>query len=279
MSKKQGKLQIFPKDNPWNQDVSEKPTRKRSDEYIASIGADESIHPDFGTIWEGEPNGIPYTMIDGNQKKVEIEFDYDDESDAGPYPIPKNAAQEASGDGHIILIDKDNHILYELFDASKSGNAWRAGSGAIWDLDSNKLRTKYWTSADAAGLPIFPGLVRYEEVKSGEIKHALRFTAENTQKAFISPARHFASDDTSSSVLPMGLRIRLKKDFDISGFSKTNQIILKALKKYGMFLADNGGNWFISGAPDKRWDDEELGELKEIEDSNFEAVNTGSIEH
>ncbi|TET34296.1 MAG: hypothetical protein E3J72_14740 [Planctomycetota bacterium] len=277
-----GTLQIFPSDNPWNTDISGYPVHPNSDNYIASIGAAGTLHPDFGTEWMGAPNGIPFCVVGGSQPLVNVSFTYAGESDPGPYPIPDDAPIEggpgSTGDRHVIVIDRDNHMLYEMFDSHKVAGGWDAGSGAKFDLDSNALRPKYWTSADAAGLPIFPGLVRYGEVASGEITHALRFTVVNSQRAFISPARHFASSSTDANRPPMGLRLRLKSGFDISGFSAKNQVILTALKKYGMFVADNGGNWYISGAPDMRWDDDELGELKTIEGSNFEAVYTGDIE-
>ncbi|MHC4660888.1 MAG: hypothetical protein ACYS8W_04305 [Planctomycetota bacterium] len=275
-------LQILPSDNPWNTDISGYAVHANSDNYIASIGAATTLHPDFGTEWAGAPNGIPFCIVNGTQPKVPITFTYAGESDPGPYPIPDDAPIEGgpsgTGDRHVIVIDRDSHTLYEVFDAHKEVVGWSGGSGAIFDLDSNALRPKYWTSADAAGLPIFPGLVRYDEVESGVINHALRFTVSVSQRGFISPARHFASSNTDPNVPPMGLRLRLKAAFDISGFSPRIQVILTALKKYGMFVADNGSDWYISGAPDMRWDDDELGELKTIQGSSFEAVYTGDVE-
>jgi len=278
-----GDLQIFPPDNPWNTDISSFQVHPDSAEFISSIGKNKNIHPDFGTIWNGAPNGIPYVIVPGSTPLVNIRFTaYGEESDPGPYPVPDDAPVEggnnSDGDRHVIVIDSDNKILYELYRAFKVADGWEAESGAKWDLDSNDLRPKYWTSADAAGLPIFPGLVRYEEVEAGEINHALRFTVSRTQRGFIYPARHFASSSNDPSRPPMGLRLRLKSSFDISGFPEKIRVILTALKKYGMFVADNGGDWYISGAPDQRWDDEELRELKKLRGSDFEAVYTGDIE-
>ena len=274
-----GVLQVFPTDNPWNTDISGEAVDPNSSNLIASIGNDVNLHPDFGTIWQGKPIGIPYNVVSGTQSKVKINFNNTAESDPGPYPIPSNATAEAGSDKHVLVLDKDNKILYELYNASKnSDNSWNAGSGAIFDLTSNQLRTDYWTSADAAGLPIFPGLVRYDEVvEKGEINHALRFTVDISRNAFVHPATHEASDETSNNRPPMGMRVRLKAPFNISTFTPHIQVILKALKKYGMFVADNGSNWFISGSPDSRWDDGELDQLKTIAGSNFEVVKMGTV--
>ncbi len=277
--------QVFPSDNPWNQDISSAEVDPNSDNLIASIGLNIGLHPDFGTVYSGAPNGIPYIVVAGNQPRVPINFTaYGDESDPGPYPMPADAPIEggptSSGDRHVLVIDRDNWKLYELFYAFpiNNGASWDAACGAVFDLNSNALRPAGWTSADAAGLPIFPGLVRYDEVfEQGEIKHALRFTAQRTRRAYVYPARHFASSDTSPNRPPMGMRVRLKAGFDISNFSPRMQVILRALKKYGMILADNGSNWYISGAPDLRWDDNELGTLKTIKGSNFEVVRMGTI--
>lgn len=277
-------IQIFPSDNPWNVDISDFPIHPHSDNFIASVGGEKGLHPDFGTEWQGVPNGIPYVVVPGSQPMVMITFTaYGDESDPGPYPIPDEAPVEggngSTGDRHVIVIDRENLMLYELYRAFKVTNGWEAESGARWDLRSNDVRPKYWTSADAAGLPIFPGLVRYNEVLEGEIDHALRFTVSKTQCGFIFPARHFASSSHNPNFPPMGLRFRLKSGFDISGFSSHNQVILKALKKYGMFVADNGGDWFISGAPDDHWDDDDLSQLNKIKGKDFEVVYTGEIEN
>jgi hypothetical protein len=275
----------FPADNPWNQDISNAPVDPNSNNLIASIGNTVNLHPDFGTVWNGAPNGIPYIVVSGTQPLVPMNFIwYDDESDPGPYPVPPDAPIEggpgSTGDRHVLVIDRDNWKLYEMGNAYpvNGGASWNAGGGAIFDLNSNALRPAGWTSADAAGLPIFPGLVRYDEVfEQGEIKHALRFTAQNTRRAYVYPARHFASNDTNPNRPPMGMRVRLKASFNISTFSPRIQVILIALKKYGMFLADNGSNWYISGAPDPRWSDNELNALKTIAGSNFEVVQMGTI--
>jgi hypothetical protein len=274
-----GWLQVFPEDNPWNKDISNEPVDPNSDNIISGIGNETKLHPDFGTVWENAPIGIPYNLVGKDQPMKTISFQYHSESDPGPYPIPPNALIESGSDRHLIVIDTVNLKLYELFDANRTGNNnWTAGSGAVFDLTSNALRPDYWTSADAAGLPIFPGLVRYDEVvEKGVINHALRFTVRNTRDAFIHPATHAASSSSNENYPPMGMRVRLKAGFDITGFSTHVQVILKALKKYGMFVADNGSNWYITGAPDSRWDDEELGELKTIQGKNFEVVKSGTV--
>ena len=277
--------QVFPADNPWNQDISTSPIDPNSNNLIASIGLNVGLHPDFGTVYAGAPNGIPYIVVAGSQSTVPINFTaYGDESDPGPYPVPPSAPIEggpsSNGDRHVIVIDRDNWNLYEMGYAFpvNNGTSWNANCGAIFDLNSNALRPASWTSADAAGLPIFPGLVRYDEVfEQGEIKHAVRFTVQNSRRAYVLPARHFASSDTSVNRPPMGMRVRLKSAFDISGFSPAMQVILRALKKYGMIVADNGSNWYISGAPDPRWNDDELSTLKTIKGSNFEVVQMGTI--
>jgi hypothetical protein len=277
---------VFPADNPWNLDISGYPVHEMSETWISKINEGQSaarqrLHPDWGSPRE---YGIPFMVVDNSTPKVEIVYtDYGDESDPGPMPIPPNAMVEggddATGDRHVLIINKDECKLYELFNAHKhqSGNGWNASSGAIFDLTINDHHPDGWTSADAAGLPIFPGLVRYDEVKAGEIKHALRFTVPKTRRAYIHPARHYASQLTDAAYMPMGVRFRLKADFDISGFSNDAKVILTALKKYGMMLADNGSNWFITGATDPRWDDDAIGQLKQVPSTAFEAVNTGKI--
>jgi len=274
---------VFPPDNPWNTDISEYPGHPDSQIFIDAIGKDKKLHPDFGTTWQGVPNGIPFVTVTARQPPVPVIFTlYPEESDPGPYPVPDNAPVEGGvsgqGDRHVIVVDRGHRMLYELYRAFKIPGGWEAGCGARWDLTSNALRPKYWTSADAAGLPIFPGLVRYEEIEEGEILHALRFTVSRTQRGFIHPARHFASSSDDPSLPPMGLRLRLRADFDLSGFSPANRIILRALKTYGMMVADNGGDWFLSGAPDPRWNDGDLGELKKVHGRDFEVVYTGEIE-
>ena len=278
--------QVFPPDNPWNQDISGAPVDPNSANLIASIGLNTSLHPDFGTVWNGAPNGIPYTVVSGAQPKVQITFTaYGDESDPGPYPVPPDApiegGQGGTGDRHVLVIDRDNWKLYELFNAFpvNGGASWQAAGGAVFDLRSNATRPAGWTSADAAGLPIFPALVRYDEVyELKTIAHALRFTAQRTRRAYVSPARHFASSSTDPNLPPMGMRVRLKASFDITRFSPAMQVILKAMQKYGMILADNGSNWYFSGAPDPRWNDTELNTLKTLKGSDFEVVRMGTIE-
>lgn len=276
---------VFPADNPWNQDISAAPVDPNSAKLIASIGLHKTLHPDFGTEYEGAPNGIPYFVVSGTQRRVPVTFEYADESDPGPYPIPTDAPIEGgpngTGDRHVIVIDRDNWKLYELFDAhpEKGGTSWKAVGGAVFDLNSNALRPAGWTSADAAGLPVFPGLVRYDEVyELRAITHALRFTAARTRKAYVHPARHFASDNMDPNLPPMGMRVRLKASFDITKFSPAMQVILQALKKYGMFLADNGSDWYLSGTPDTRWDDDELRSLRSLKGSDFEVVRMGTVE-
>ena len=274
----------FPDDNAWNTPVDKLPVDAKSQTFIKSIGADKPLHPDFGAPYEGAPLGIPYVVVAGTQPKVSLSFEYADESDPGPYPIPPDAPIEggakaaADGDRHVLVLDRDNEKLYEIFSAFPDGKGWRAVGGAVFDLKSNKSRPAGWTSADAAGLPIFPGLVRYDEVMElKEIRHALRFTVQKTQRAYVPPASHYASKSKDSSLPPMGLRVRLKADYDISEFPEAAQVILRCLKTYGMILADNGGDWFISGAPDDRWDDEALGAIKRLKGSDLEVVQMGPL--
>lgn len=272
-------FRLFPATNPWNTDISAYPLHPLSSSFIASIGSQGHLHPDFGTVWDGAPNGIPYVVVRSDQPLVPVSFDYAGESDPGPYPIPADAPIEggpnSTGDRHVLILDPAHSKLYELYDAHKVGTSWEAGSGAIFDLTSNRLRPDGWTSADAAGLPILPGLVRYDEVARGEITHALRFTVSRTQRGYIHPATHYASSSTDPNLPPMGLRLRLKASYPISGFPPKVQVILRALKKYGMIVADNGSSWYMSGAPDPRWNDDELRTLSQVPGSAFEAVDTG----
>ncbi|MGD0844653.1 MAG: hypothetical protein ABSA06_09840 [Geobacteraceae bacterium] len=274
---------VFTDDNIWNIPVDTMPIDLNSQGYVTTIGATKGLHADFGSgLWDGAPIGIPYTTVSGSQTKVGVAFDYADESDPGPYPIPPGApiegGDQSTGDRHVLVVDKDHCILYELYSAyPQPDGTWQAGSGAIFNLGSNTLRPSTWTSADAAGLPILPGLVRFDEVASGEIKHALRFTVPQTRKAFIWPARHYASSLTGQQYPPMGQRFRLKANFDISGFSKDTRVILTALKKYGMILADNGSSWYISGAPDAGWDNDLLHELGGVTGSAFEAIDESAL--
>jgi len=270
--------QVFPSDNPWNEDVSGLPVRSDSAALIASISAfgHTNLHPDFG---HRKNNGIPFNVVPATQPAVPINYtEYGEESDSGPFPVPtKKVLVEGGSDKHVLTLQQGTCKLYELFGARKHSKSWNAQSGAMWDLSSNALRPPGWTSADAAGLPILPGLVRYDEVASGHIDHALRFTVDRSQRGYILPARHFASSSTDPTLPPMGLRVRLKADFDLSPYHGAVLVILEALKTYGMLVADNGGSWFISGAPDKRWNDDELHAITTVPGSAFEAVDTGPV--
>ena len=275
-------IAIFPPDNPWNTRVDGEPVDPASDAIIASIGLDTPLHPDFGADWNGGPFGIPYVVVAGDQPRVPVSFEYADESDPGPYPIPPDAPVEggadADGDRHILIVDRDARRLYELFAAYPDGDGWRAGSGAVFDLTSNALRPAGWTSADAAGLPILPGLARYDEAVSPEgIRHALRFTVRHTRRAYVSPARHFASSSTDPALPPMGMRVRLKASVDLSDFPPQARAVATALRTYGMLLADNGSDWYISGAPDARWSDDDLRALARITGQDLEVVRMGPL--
>jgi chitodextrinase len=279
-----GGCPVLPANNVWNTPVDSLPVDANSSAYITTIGASRTLHPDFGAgLWDGGPIGIPYNIVPGTQPLVPVIFDYADESDAGPYPIPASPAIEggsgSTGDRHILVIDKDKCLLYETWSTyPRSGGGWSAGSGAIFDLRSNDLRPNGWTSADAAGLPVLPGLIRYDEVASGEIAHAIRFTVPQTRRAFVWPARHFASSLTGNNYPPMGQRFRLKASFDVSAFSAEMQVILRAMKKYGLILADNGSAWYISGVPDERWNNDVLvAQFRLIKGSDFEAVDEASL--
>jgi hypothetical protein len=262
---------LFPATNVWNRRVDSLPVAGNSATMINAIGASSRGHPDFG---EYLGYGIPYNIVGSGTPKSSVSFTWPGESDAGPYPIPPNPKIEGGGDRHILMWDLGACRLYELFAATHTSSGWRAGSGAIWNLRSNALRPDGWTSADAAGLPILPGLVRYDEVAAGAINHAIRFTAPHTRDAHIYPARHHAGEGSSSSLPPMGLRVRLKADFDMSDYSPRMRVILVAMQRYGMILADNGSPWYFSGVSDIRWDDDELNELKDLRGSDFEVVNT-----
>ena len=273
---------IFPKTNPWNQRVDRLPPASNSDTIIRSIGLDKTLHADFGSgLWNGGPIGIPITVVHRGQRKVPVAFEYADESDRGPYPIPRNVKIEggrrSDGDRHALFLDRAACRLYELYALySTAGGGWRAGSGAVWNLRSNRLRPVGWTSADAAGLPILPGLARYDEVARGRIDHALRFTVSRTRRAYVYPARHYASDATDTSLPPMGLHLRLKASFPTDGFPRQARIVLDALKRYGMLVADNGADWNITGAPDPRWSNDQLHTLHRVYGSAFEVVKTGT---
>ena len=278
-----GGCSMFPPANIWNTAIDTAPLDVNSDAYVATIGSAGHVHPDFGTVYNGAPNGIPYVLVPGGQPSVAITFQYNSESDPGPYPIPPDAPIEggpsSNGDRHVLIVDTGHCKLYEIYNARpQADGTWHGGSGAVWDLNSNALRPSTWTSADAAGLPILPGLVRYDEVAGGEIAHALRFTAPQTRNTFVWPGRHQASSLTDVQYPPMGQRFRLKAAFDISSYSAAMKVILRALKKYGMLLADNGSSWFISGAPDPRWDDNDLHTLQQISGDSFEAVDETALQ-
>jgi hypothetical protein len=278
------KCPVFPADNAWNQRVDSLPVAADSAQIISSIGVDAGLHPDFGSgSYDGQPIGIPFDVVTKRTPRSHPHFGYADESDKGAYPIPKTVHIEggakSDGDRHALLVDKDACKLYELYDLRRAGSGWSAGSGAIFDLRSNKLRPASWTSADAAGLPIFPGLARYDEVARGRIDHALRFTVERTRRAYVYPARHYASSSDDPSLPPMGLRVRLRANVDISHFPKQARIVLQALKTYGMIVADNGSNWYISGAPSPKWSNDDLHSLGQITGADFEVVDTSSLPH
>ncbi len=275
---------VFPANNIWNRNISALPTHALSNNYINSIGLTSRVHADFGSgLWEGAPIGIPFVRVSQGQPPVSIFFtEYGEESDPGPYPVPTNAPIEggpgSNGDRHVLVVDDGNCILYEMYHAyPRQDGDWEAGCGAVFPLTSNQLREASITSADAAGLPIYPGLVRYDEVANGAITHALRFTAPNTQRAYLWPARHFASSSTDPNLPPMGLRVRLKSSVNISAYPPEIRVILQALKDYGMFLADNGSPWYISGAPDERWDNDMLHLMDVLRGSDFEAVDESSL--
>jgi hypothetical protein len=276
----EGGCPIFPANNPLNREIEHAPVNPDSAEYIASIGANIHLHADFGT----PPSyGIPYVVVGPHQPRVPIHFtEYGEESNPGPYPIPPNAPVEGAGeegDRHVLVLQEGSCKLYELYAAQRTASGWDAGSGALFNLRSNKLRPEGWTSADAAGLPIFPLLVRYPEVRSGQIDHALRVTVPATQRGYIHPATHYASGSSDPNLPPMGLRLRLKPSFDLAGYHGQALVILRALKRYGLIVADNGSPWYITGAPNPDWDNEDLDQLKRVPGSAFEAVSTGPILH
>jgi hypothetical protein len=272
----------FPASNAWNTPITGMGVDPLSSAIIASIGTSTKLHMDFGANWNGGPFGIPYIVVPSTQAMVKVTFDYAGESDPGPYPIPANAPIEggaaSTGDRHVIVVQPSTGKLYELYAAyPNTDGSWRAGSGAIFNLTTGADRPAGWTSADAAGLPILPGLVRYDEVASGVINHAIRFTVATTRKAYVYPARHYASSNTSTSVPPMGTRVRLRADFDISGYPQQARVILQAMKTYGMIVADNGSNWYVSGTADPRWNDDQLNTLKNVPGSAFDVVTLGTV--
>jgi hypothetical protein len=273
---------VFPANNPWNQRVDKLPVSANSAQLISSIGLDAHVHADFGSgKWDGGPIGIPFDVVSSTTARRHVSFEYADESDRVRYPIPPHVHIEggphASGDRHAILVDKSSCRLYELYDLRRTSHGWTAGSGAVWSLRSNHLRPAGWTSADAAGLPIFPGLARWDEVGRGTIDHALRFTAPQTRRAYVYPARHYASSSNDPSLPPMGLRVRLKASVDVASFPKQARVVLRALQRYGMILADNGSPWYISGAPNRHWSNDQLHSLGRLTGADFEVVDTSSL--
>jgi hypothetical protein len=280
---KVGGCAVFPRDNAWNTDVSSYPVRANSAQYVANVNSSGNtmVHPDFGGAGQ---YGIPFKVVGASEPRRRIVYTaYGDESDAGPFPVPPSAPIEggnaSDGDRHVIVVQQGTCKLFELGRAFWRGDHWDADVGVDWNLGSNALRPRGWTSADAAGLPILPGLVRYDEVASGTVKHALRFTVSRTQKGYVFPATHYASSSTDAARPPMGLRFRLKASFDLSAYHGQSLVILRALKKYGMLVADNGSNWFIAGAADPRWNDDDLNQMKHVPGSAFEVVDTGSLHH
>ena len=277
-----GRCSLMPRSSYWYANVSTLATHANSSAYIASIGATSGLKADFGSgLWDGGPIGIPYVVVPAGQPKVPIAFDYADESEPGPYPIPADAPIEggaqSTGDRHVLVVDQTDCHLYETWSSTPDGAGWHAGSGAVFDLTSNALRPDGWTSADAAGLPILPGLVRYDEVAAGHIDHAIRITVPRTQKTYVWPARHQASSRTDTNLPPMGLWLRLRADFDTSGFPHEAQVILEALKQHGAIIADNGSAWYMSGAPDERWNNDALATLHRVPGSAFEALDVSSM--
>lgn len=269
---------VFPATNAWNQRVDGLPVASNSAAIVSSIGPAKGMHADFGSgLWEGSRIGIPYDVVTKKTKRVRVTFQYDDESDHVGYPIPAGVHIEGGSDHHALLLDRSACRLYELGGLERQGSRWHAWAGATWSLRSNKLRPAGWTSSDAAGLPILPGLARYDEVKAGAIRHALRFTVSRTRRAYVYPARHFASDRTDPNLPPMGLRLRLRASFDTSGFPRQSRIVLEALKRYGMIVADNGADWYVTGAPSPGWSNDDLHSLGRVTGSAFEVVDTSSL--
>jgi hypothetical protein len=273
---------VFPARNVWNQRVDKLPVAADSGQLIGSIGLNSPVHADFGSgTWDGGPIGIPFDVVSRKTPRSRVSFAYADESDRVRYPIPQHVHIEggvqATGDRHAILVDKSACRLYELYDLRHSGHGWTAGSGAVWSLRSNHLRPAGWTSADAAGLPIFPGLARWDEVSRGVIDHALRFTAPRTRRAYVYPARHYASSSNDPSLPPMGLRVRLKTSVNVGSFPRQARVVLRALQRYGMILADNGSPWYVSGAPNRHWSNDDLHSLGRLTGADFEVVDTASL--
>lgn len=278
-----GGCPAFPADSHWHAPVDGLPVHPQSAAYVNSIGAGDGVKADFGSgTWEGGPIGIPITQVASGQAKVPVTFEYADESDPGPYPIPADALIEggpdADGDRHVLVVEPGSCRLYELFAAHPNGDgSWSAGSGAVYDLRANDLRPDGWTSADAAGLPITPGLVRYDEVAAGRIDHAIRVTVPSSQNTYVWPARHAASDSGDPALPPMGLRLRLRADADLSGLGPQARVVAEAMQTYGVIVADNGSPWYLSGAPDDRWDNDDLHTLATLTGANFEALDSSPL--
>jgi hypothetical protein len=274
---------MFPSDNIWNTDISSLPVELHSPQWLASMSSSSThLHPDFGPSGDPtNPYGMPYTVVSAGHPFVNVSFQYASESDPGPYPFgadtPIEGGQGASGDRHAIMVDPTTCTLYELYDAHYSAGGSTAGSGAIWNLRSNALRPDGWTSADAAGLPIMPGLLRYDEVLSGQITHAIRMTAQTTDTSYLWPARHEAGSRSDPTLPPMGARFRLKANFNMAGYSAQAQVVLRAMQHYGLILADNGSNWYVSGAPSPHWSNDQLHALGSLTGSDFEVVDTSKL--
>ncbi|MEO6511870.1 MAG: hypothetical protein ABIO16_12810 [Nocardioides sp.] len=272
----------FPADSWWHADVSQLPVHERSSQWLSHMSTDRDLHPDFGPSYGDGPNyGIPVTVVDGSHPKVRVRFDYADESDRVRYPLGNDTRIEggrnSGGDMHAIVVDRSTCMLYETWNTRVSGDTWRAGSGAVWSLRSNDLRPDGWTSSDAAGLPILPGLLRWKEVKNGRVDHAIRFTTDTTSSWHLWPARHDAGSTSEKSYPPMGARFRLKASFSLSGFSAKARVVLRAMKTYGLVLADNGSPWYFQGEQNKHWPSAFVEDLKRIPASAFEAVDTASL--
>jgi hypothetical protein len=274
---------VLPADNVWNRNIASLPVHANSANYMAAIGLTANLHPDFASgTWEGGPIGIPYIVVPGNQPRVPMTFRYDRESDPGPYPVPTNApiqgGPNSTGDRHVIVVDQGACAAYELFKAYPNADgSWRADAGAKWTLTSNALRPNGWTSADAAGLPLLPGLVGYDDVAAGVIRHAIRFTSDTIAPSYIWPARHSDGSSNDPNAPPMGLRLRLKANVDISGYGTQARVVLQELKDYGMILADTGTSLDIGGIPDSRWNDNVLHALEQIHGTEFEVVDESGL--
>jgi hypothetical protein len=269
---------LFPRRFAINQRVDRLPVAAGSQAIVRAIGLDTGVHPDFGSgRYEGRPIGIPYDVVSRRTPRSRVRFEYADESDRVGYPIPPAVHIEGGGDRHALLVERDRCRLYELYGLRRQGTRWTAGSGATWNLRSTRLRPAGWTSADAAGLPILPLLARFDEVRRGRIDHALRVTVRRTRRAYVYPARHFASSSPDPSLPRMGERLRLKRGVDVGGLPRQARVVARAMQQYGLIVADNGSDWFVSGAPDAGWDNEQLRELRRLRGRDFEVVSTARL--